>query len=216
MTDVYELRRLARDLADLYATLAELRWTPRRTPAARKMKPVFGPMSPEPDNDFSLNLEHELMRETKDQDVPGGLRSMALDALQYTTANIYPDNITPGILCAHIYRHADTIARTFPAADELAELLQAQAEYLAHQIKRQHGNPQAPPPEQATGYGTAADLAPLASAILGREISRHAIRYWARSGRITQHLTSEGTAHYQLAEVIAAARTYTDQRTSTS
>lgn len=224
MTDVFELRRLARALGDQYALLDELKHTPARTRLSRKMKTTPGPMSPSPDQDWALNLETELMRDTADDDVPGGLRPMAKDALAYTDAQRhtpyltgYLDNPSPSVYCAHLARHAGDIAEKFPAADDLAELLVTQLAYLEQAIEKRHGTPPARPPrdDEATGYGKAADLAPLVSAITGREVTREHIRYWARSERITQHLTADGTAYYQLAEVIAAARTYTDNRTTT-
>ena len=221
MTDVFELRRLARALGDQYALLDNLKQTPARTRLSRKMKSTPGPMSPSPDQDWGLNLENELMRDTTDEDIPGGLRAMAIDALQYTTAQRhttyltgYLDQPAPSVYCAHLARHAGDIAEKFPAADDLADLLTQQLAYLKHAIDQRHGTPPTRPPrdDEAAGYGTAADLAPLVSAITGRDITRENIRYWARSGRITQHLTANGTAYYELAEVITAARDYTDNR----
>lgn len=215
MTTVEELRHRAKHLANTYDTLAELKWTPTRQAPARKMRPTFGPMSPEPDQDWALNLEHELMRETSDEHVPGGLRTMACDALGYTTARrTYLDETRPSMLCAYIYRHSPEIAEHFPAVDDLAELLTAQHDYLTHQITTRFGTTPTttPPMVQATGFGTAADLAPLATAATGRNVDRKRIYYWGKSGRITPYCTADGTTHYSLAEVINAARTYYDER----
>lgn len=214
MTTTDELRRHAKHLADAYDTLAELKWTPIRQAPARKMRPTFGPMSPEPDQDWALNLEHELMRETTDPHIPGGLRTIAYDALGYTTARrTYLDETRPSMLCAYIYRHADEIVEHFPAAEELTELLTEQHHYLTHHITARFGTtPTTPPDTQATGYGTAADLAPLVTAATGRPTTREDIRYWGRSGRLTTYLQPDGSTQYRLDEAITAAREYTDRR----
>lgn len=215
-TDMCELRRLARDLADAYAELEELKWTPPRTPNVRVMKPQFRSTSPSPDNDWALNLQYELMRDTPDERVPGGLRAMACDVLGYTTASrAYLDETRPGMLCAYIARHAGDIAEKFPAADDLAELLSEQLAYLSRQIDQRQGAIRltpVPADMMATGYGTAADLAPLVSATVGQVIDRKQITYWGRCGRITQYLTRDGTAHYQLAQVIETAHEQAQRR----
>lgn len=215
-TDMCELRRLARDLADAYAELEELKWTPPRTPNVRVMKPQFRSTSPSPDNDWALNLQYELMRDTPDERVPGGLRAMAVDALGYTTASrAYLDETRPGMLCAYIARHAGDIAEKFPAAADLAELLAEQLAYLSRQIEQRQGAIRltpVPADTMATGYGTAADLAPLVSATVGQVIDRKRITYWGRAGKITQYLTQDGTAHYQLAQVIETAREQAQRR----
>lgn len=227
MTPAEELHALARDLAGAYNQLAELRFTPPRHPQARKMAPTFGPMSPEPDGDWALNLEHELMRETTDEHVPGGLRAMAYDALGYTLApphttrtcrvGYLDDECTPSILCAHIARRSHEIVEHFPAAADLTELMANQLAYLTRQINQRHGTGKKlttmPADTLATGYGTAADLAPLVSAAIGRHIDRKRITYWGRSGRITAYTQPDGTTQYRIDQTINAAREYTDKRT---
>lgn len=216
MTTTDELRHRAKRLANAYDNLAELKWTPTRQIPARKMRPVFGPRSPEPDNDWALTIEHELMRETTDEHIPGGLRTIAYDALGYTTARrTYLDETRPSMLCAYIYRHAAEIVDQFPAADDLADLLVEQFDYLTHQLGQRYG--EAAPTTMsadtmATGYGTAADLAPLVSAAIGRHIDRKQITYWGRSGRITAYTQPDGTTQYRIDQTINAAREYTDKR----
>ena len=216
MTDEWALRQQARRLADAYATLQELAWTPPRPNHVRKMKPAFRSQAPTADNDHTLNLIHELMRDTPDPDIPGGLRTIACDALTYTTATGYAHDVKPGILCAHIAYHAQTIAEDFPAADELMELMEQQEDYIRRDINKRHGGPAQIQRELAavrpTGYGTAADIAPLVSAAIGRTVTRKQLTWWGRSGRITQHLADDGTARYELAEAIDAAKNYRDQR----
>ncbi|MDK8242571.1 hypothetical protein [Corynebacterium coyleae] len=227
MTPAEELHDLARDLANAYSQLAELKFTPPRAPQARKMAPTFGPQTPSPDGDWALNLEHELMRETTDEHLPGGLRTIALDALGYTTAPPHPtrncpigyldDGCTPAILCAHIARHARQIVDHFPAAEELAELMATQHAYLTKHINQRHGQGMKlttmPADTLATGFGTAADLAPLISAVIGRHIDRKQITYWGRSGRITAYTQPDGTTQYRIDQTITAAREYVDKRT---
>lgn len=218
--DEWTLRRQARLLADAYATLIELSETPPRPNHVRKMKPMFRSQAPTADSDHTLNLIHELMRDTPDPHIPGGLRTMACDALSYTTATGYAHDVQPGILCAHIAFHAQTIAQDFPAAEELMELMEQQEDYIRRDINKRFGGPAQIQRELAavrpTGYGTAADIAPLVSAAIGRTITRKQITWWGRSGRITQHLADDGTARYELAEAIDAAKNYRDERRRTS
>lgn len=227
MTPAEELHALARDLANAYNQLAELKFTPPRQPQARKMAPTFGPQTPSPDGDWALNLEHELMRETTDDHVPGGLRAMAYDALGYTLApphgnrtcrvGYLDDDCTPGVLCAHIARRAFEIVEHFPAAPDLTELMSDQLAYLTKQINRRLGFANKltimPADTLATGYGTAADLAPLVTAATGKPITRKQLTYWGRSGRITAYTQPDGTTQYRIDQTINAAREYTDKRT---
>lgn len=227
MTDEWALRRQARQLADAYATLQELSETPPRPNHVRKMKPNFRSQSPTNDSDHTINLIHELMRDTPNPHIPGGLRHMACDALSYTTAKAhtkdgdgYLDDPRPGIFCAHIAFHAQTIAEDFPAADELLELMEQQEDYIRRDINKRFGGPTQIQRElqavRPTGFGTAADIAPLVSAAIGRTINRKTITWWGRSGRITQHLTDDGGSVYELAEAIEAAKNYRDQRRRTT
>ena len=222
MTTPDELAHSAKRLANTYATLAELKWTPERPPSVKVMRSQDGPRSPSPDNDRAFNLEYELERETPDERVPGGLRAMARDALGYTTARPHlprglgylDDHISPGILCAHIARHAAEIVEHFPAADDLADLLVDQERYLTRRVHDHRGDTMTPIPADtmATGFGTAADLAPIVSAAVGRSFTREQIRYWGRSGRVTPYTTADGTTHYRLGDLIDTAREYNDRR----
>lgn len=218
-TTEWDIRNQARRLADAYATLHELSQTPPRPIHVRTMKPMFRSQSPTADNDYALNLEIELMRDTPDDTIPGGLRTMACDALSYTTATGYAHDAKPGILCNHISFHAQTIAADFPAADDLLELMEKQEDYIRRAISKRWGEPQKINRELAevkpTGYGTAADIAQLVSAILGRTITRKQITYWARTGRITKHTKPDGTTAYELGEAVEAARNYRDTRRRT-
>lgn len=208
-TDVYELRRLARDLADAYAELEELKWTPPRTPNVRVMKPQFRSQSPSPDNDWALNLQYELMRDTTDERVPGGLRAMACDALGYTTASrAYLDETRPGMLCAYIARHAGDIAEKFPAADDLAELLSEQLAYLSRQTTKRHGPPPQPRPEARQNSTVICALL----AQQGVSVTPELLRKWAERGKISSVTDTGGSRNeYLLSEVL---RRVTDKHDS--
>ena len=226
MTPAEELHALARDLANTYNQLAELKWTPERPFDERVMRSQNGSRSPSPDNDWVFNIEHELELK-KDNGIPGGLRTIAYDALGYTLApphttnkcrvGYLDDECTPSILCDHIARRAFEIVEHFPAAADLAELMANQLAYLTRQINQHHGTGKKlttmPADTLATGYGTAADLAPLVSATIGRHIDRKRITYWGRSGRITAYTQPDGTTQYRIDQTITAAREYTDKRT---
>ena len=166
------------------------------------------------------------MRETTDEHIPGGLRTIAYDALGYTTAPPHPtrncptgyldDDCTPSILCAHIARHARQITDHFPAAEDLAELMATQHAYLTKHINQRHGQGMKlttmPADTLATGFGTAADLAPLATAATGKPITRETIRSWGRNGHITQYTNPDGTTAYNVNQVVEYAHTYTPRR----
>lgn len=62
----------------------------------------------------------------------------------------------------------------------------------------------------ARGYGTAADLAPLVSATIGRHIDRKQVTYFGRSGRITQHTNPDGTTHYLITHAALDGRDLPD------
>ena len=69
-----------------------------------------------------------------------------------------------------------------------------------------------PADTMATGYGTAADLAPLVSAATGKSITRENIRSWGRNGHITQYTNPDGTTAYNVNQVVEYAHTYTPRR----
>lgn len=197
--DEFQLRDLARELAGLYATLDELKWTPKRQEQVRKMKPNFTSQTPEPDGDWALNMQIELMRDTPNDHIPGGLRSMACDALNYTSARGYGHEHRPSVLCAYLYRNAWEISEKFPAVDELAELLTTQAAYLTRAIRNKHGA--APRREQRQ----TSDSICYRLAQQGITIDATKLRQWARYGHITTTTRKDGRNLYLMSEVIAHA-----------
>ncbi|TVS29811.1 hypothetical protein [Corynebacterium sanguinis] len=199
--DEFELRHLAKNLANAYATLDELKWTPVRQEQVRKMKPTFNSQSPEPDGDWALNLQIELMRDTPDDTIPGGLRSMACDALNHTSARGYGDELRPGVLCAYLYRHAWEISEKFPAVDDLAELLRGQADYINRQISKRH------PPARESGRGEARHNSTVICRLLaqdGIDMSPELLRKWAERGKITS-IAESGRNLYRISEVLPLA-----------
>ena len=199
MTTEWELRTAARNLADAYNLLDELKWTPARQEQVRKMKPSFNSQSPSPDGDWALNLEIELMRDTPDDTIPGGLRSMACDALNHTTARAYGDESRPGVLCAHIYRNAWEICDKFPAANDLADLLRDQATYLQRIIRGKHSD--TPRDEQRQ----TSDSIRYRLAQQGIAITADKLRQWARYGHISSEQRDDGRNTYLMSEVLAHA-----------
>lgn len=220
MIDEFDLRDAIRDLKDDFHHLDEFKWeTVTKPKPERKTKPYFTSETPTPDNDWSLNLEDCLLNERHDDTIPGGLLVMAHDALSYTVAG--DRTITPrtgGMVCAHLWRNAAEIAEKFPAAEDLLELLREQSMYLRRQFAKRdrHGDTMTaiPADTMATGFGTAADLAPLVSAAIGHHVDRKQITYWGRSGRITAYTQPDGTTQYRLDQTITAAHEYVDKRTS--
>lgn len=197
-TDEFELRRLAKNLAALYATLDELKWTPVRQEQVRKMKPTFNSQSPEPDGDWALNLEIELMRDTPDDTIPGGLRSMACDALNHTSARGYGDETRPGVLCAYIYRNAWEIADKFPAADDLAELMEAQEHYISGKVTLRF------PTKEKTSRVEAPQTSTVICKLLsqmGYSVTPDLLRKWAQRGQVPKYGRSNDQNLYKLSEV---------------
>ena len=219
MIDAEALQHAAKQLANTYADLNDLKGHQRRGEKLRPMVPHFGSADPHLDGGWAFNLEYELWRESTDEHIPGGLRTIAVDALSYTTArHDYLEETRPSVMCAYIYRHAHEITAHFPAAEDLAELLTKQHHYLTTQINRRYGTHKLtaiPPDLLATGYGAAADLAAYVTAATGKPITRETIRSWGRNGHITQYVNPDGSTVYGLAQVIDYAHTYTPRRKNT-
>lgn len=164
-------------------------------------------MSPSPDQDWALNLETELMRDTTDDDVPGGLRPMAKDALAYTDAQRhtpyltgYLDNPSPSVYCAHLARHAGDIAEKFPTTDDLAELMADQSAFLHRAIDTRYGTP--PAPRREARHNSTVICALLAQR--GVDVTRELLRKWAERGKITAERAADGRNGYLLSEVVLA------------
>ena len=200
MTDPFELKRAAEQLRQQYAELNQLKHTPPRTPLARKMKPTFGPQSPEPDNDWALNIELLLVDEGDDNnpnhEAPSGLFNMVVDAQRYIhNKTIQTKN--GHRLTTFITHHAGAIANQFPAADDLLELLRNQTQYIQGAIRRRHGTPQ-----QHRGGGTVRLLTATQAAkqltIRGHPTTPDTIRGWARHGHITPIPLPNGRNGYTL------------------
>lgn len=202
MTDAPSLRRVARDLADAYNTLDELKDHQRRREKLRPMIPHFGPTDPHTDGGWAFNLEYELWRETTDEHIPGGLRTIGVDALTYTTARrAYLSEARPSMLCAYIYRHADEIVQHFPAVDDLADLMVEQYVHITRAIKKRHGIG-----EQIEQRQTSRSICYRMGQI-GFPITPEILRQWARYNHISAQPRPDGRNSYLLSEVVAYAAT---------
>ena len=200
MTDAPKLRRVAKDLADAYNTLNELKDHHPRREKLRPMVPHFGPTSPHLDGGWAFNLEYELWRETTDEKVPGGLRTIAVDALGYTTAHrAYLDETRPGMMCAYLYRHAEEIVQHFPAADDLADLLVEQYIYITKAIEKRYGKG-----DEAEQWQTSRSICYRAQQ-MGLTITPELLRQWARYNYITAQRRPDGRNTYLMSEVLEHA-----------
>ena len=197
--DEFNLRDAARNLADAYAELEELKWAKQETKLARKMEPTFGPGSPTPDRDWSLNLEVSLLKETRDERVPGGLLVMAIDALSYTSAAGRAHEVRGGMLCANIYRNAFEIAERFPAATDLLDLMLEQDRFITREIARRFPTPTQPKREEPRHNST------VTIRILGQKghrVTRDQLNYWAKRGHITRHQLANNRSGWLMSEII--------------
>lgn len=187
----------ARELKGQYRLLETVRWYKPKIHLARKMKPTFGPQSPTPDNDWSLNIEDCMINERRDEHIPGGLAVMVADALEH--AGHRPPLQPTGIkLCDLVEQHAWDIAECFPPVDDLTDLMIEQAAYLATAIKRRY------PDNERTTMTKPLPASEIVRqlAIRGTATTIDTIRGWARHGHITSTELPNGRHGYQLAECL--------------
>lgn len=191
------LRAAATDLRTQFHHLQTVRWTKPKIKLARKMRPTFGPQSPTPDNDWSLNLEDCMINERLDERIPGGLAVMVADALEH--AGHRPPLQPTGIkLCDLVEQHAWDIAERFPPVDDLTDLMIEQTAYLATAIKRRYPDTKETP---LTRRLTATDIVQQL-AIKGTATTVAAVRGWARRGHITAKPLPNGRNGYRLDECL--------------
>lgn len=201
MTNVYQLRDTARRARRAWQELATYAHTPPAPPRlARNMIPTFGPASPTPDGDWAVSLTDSLLRETREDNVPGGLLVMARDALTTIGEHDRATDRDPVILCMHIAYTAGPICDHFPAADELAELLDEQADYIITQIN--HRYPAADTTGQPVQRHGAEHVAKQLRA-RGHSATADMVRGWARRGHITRIVMPNGHGGYLLGECLA-------------
>lgn len=201
MTNVYQLRDTARRARRAWQELATYAHTPPAPPRlARNMIPTFGPSSPTPDGDWAVSLTDSLLRETTEERVPGGLLVMARDALTTIGEHDRACDRDPVILCMHIAYNAGPICEKFPAADELAELLDAQADYITTQINRRYP----PPPDTTTPpvqrYGAERTAHQLRAR--GWAVTADMVRGWARRGHISRVIMDNDRGGYLVGECL--------------
>lgn len=202
MTDPFELKRAAIRLRDQYRALNELKMTPPRSPAARKMKPTFGPQSCAPDGDWALNIELLMVDEGDDDDLnheaPSGLFNMVIDTQRYIH-NKTIQTKDGRRLANFIALHSGAIANQFPAADDLLELVIEQTAYIARHIEKRLG---ASPPRAEARHNSTVVCALLAQQ--GVSVTPDLLRKWAERGKITTRRI-QGRNMYLLSEVLSAA-----------
>lgn len=203
MIDEFDLRDAITALKNDFFRLEELKWERTKTgETARKMEPTFTSESPTPDNDWSLDLEDRLLEERRENPgdsyaPPGGLLTMAYDALSYTSGAghaIQPR--TGGMVCAHLWRNAAEIADSFPAAQELLDLLRAQHVFLQREFTKREGTEQPRPEARQTST--------VICGLLGQRgihITPVQLRQWAHRGKLTTTKIG-GCNGYLLSEVI--------------
>lgn len=200
MTDPFELKRAATRLHNQYLALNELKMAPPRSPAARKMKPTFGPQSCAPDGDWALNIELLLVDEGDDDDpgreAPSGLFNMVLDAQRYIHNRTIQTK--DGRRLAHfVALHSGAIANRFPAADDLLELIIEQTAYIARQIEKRVGMS---PPRPEARHNSTVICALLAQQ--GIDVTPELLRKWAERGCVSAQKGSDGRARYLLSDVL--------------
>lgn len=202
MVDVYELRNTARRARRAWEQLNAVKDSPPAPPRpARRMKPHFGPVSPTPDGDWAVSLADSLLRETREDNVPGGLLVMARDALTTIGEHDRATDRDPVILCMHIAYTAGPICDAFPAADELAELLDEQAGYITAQIEKRYPPPpdiSLPPVQRYGAERTAHHLRAR-----GWAVTADMVRGWARRGHISRVVMGNDRGGYLVGECIA-------------
>lgn len=187
----------ARELKGQFRLLETVRWYKPKIHLARKMKPTFGPQSPTPDNDWSLNLEDCLVHERRDEQIPGGLAVMVADALEHA-GHQPPLQPTATLCCDLVEQHAWDIAEKFPPVDDLIELLQTQAAYISQAISKRYPDTKETP---LTRRLTATDIVQQL-AIKGTATTVAAVRGWARRGHITAKPLPNGRNGYRLDECL--------------
>lgn len=191
------LRAAARDLRAQFQQLRTIRWTKPKIRLARKMRPTFGPQSPTPDNDWSLNIEDCMINERRDEHIPGGLAVMVADALEH--AGHQPPLEPTGIkLCGLVEQFAWDIAERFPPVDDLTDLMIEQTAYIATAIKRRY------PDNERTTMTKPLPASEIVRqlAIRGTATTIDTVRGWARHGHITSTELPNGRHGYQLAECL--------------
>lgn len=204
MTDPFELKRAATRLHNQYLALNELKMAPPRTPAARKMKPTFGPQSCAPDGDWALNIELLLVDEGDDDDpgreAPSGLFNMVLDAQRYIH-NRTIQTKDGRRLANFVALHAGAIANQFPAADDLLELIIEQTAYIARHIEKRAGTS---PPRAEARHNSTVICALLAQQ--GIDVTPELLRKWVEREKISVAKGDNGANYYLLSEVVSVFR----------
>lgn len=202
-----DLARLAYALAQDYRELHGIKYARRNPPEARVMAPVFRPTTPAPIWVLSTLEAHE-----------SALREMVSECMTYLKGDwkAWTNGMT---LCEWIQEHSEQII-TLEVSQSLADLMTDQRQDIRHKLNQQPGattttedrNKIQQEISRTDITGTAAHLAPKATAATGKNISRDLIRKWGERGHITT-TTTQGEKTYSLAEIITHATTKTTTTT---
>lgn len=200
--DEWAIRDTARTLATLYRELDAAKYERGKPPEVRIMKPSFGPRDPA--NTFLMSL---------DADLTSRLFEMVGECRTHIEPTMVLHHHGPR-LCEWIAFNAQAVA-DLPVAPDLLEEMHDQARRITRRIRPTSSTAKVREAAKvAPRRYTAAEAAALASAATGRNIDRKQVTYWGRAkGKgVTPELGPDGTATYDLNEVIEAATAYRDGR----
>lgn len=196
--DQWDLQDTGRALSWLFQLLEARKYEPPPPPEVKVMAPAFGPGDPLDLDLFSA--EDCLLEERWDDRIPGGLRVMVMDAAEHIGKHPLSKKevkkghrATGAQLAAFVSDHASDIVEKYPEVDALAELMEAQARWLAFNLN---------PPQEAPKdpYLTAPSIQRALTA-RGLECPEGTIRRWASEGHVATRKRADGRTLYRLQDV---------------
>lgn len=207
MTDQWQLADAAKHCRDLHKehhfSLYEKKQAVR---TERMINPGYGPRDVLDINALSDHDELINERAGDERDVPGGLMLMVQDAAFYTDAPYTVFRQNGEELCEFVRQHAYEIAENFPAAQELLELLHTQAAWITRQLDSRPTTIQAMQTKHGlnlhSGWGTAAELAPLVSEYVGKKVTNLKITEVGRGKKFRVTKNAKGISVYNLQEMV--------------
>lgn len=189
MTDEWELRDLAKELASLYRELGEAHFTRGTPPEVQVTKPTFGPKDPAPMHLMSL-----------DEELCARLFEMVRECANHIQPTLVLHHHGQR-LAAWVAWNAQAVA-DLDVAPDLADEMQDQARRIRLKL-RGPGVPQARHAAAVSDrWGTAAELAPIVTAVVGRSITNKKITEAGRAQKFQKRTAPDGTSTYQLAAMV--------------